>query len=95
MSPATLVPGEKLKSQKSLKQWWCMMVVPVEGIEPPFLSERDFESRASTSSATRAYALYIVGGCHSQKEIEALGPCVCREDGPMAPVARRSEGVCE
>src|SRR5262249_52812487 len=29
-------------------------LVPVEGIEPPFLSERDFESRASTSSATRA-----------------------------------------
>ena len=29
-------------------------MVPVEGIEPPFLSERDFESRASTSSATRA-----------------------------------------
>jgi hypothetical protein len=26
------VPGEKLKSQKSLKQWWCMRVVPVEGI---------------------------------------------------------------
>jgi hypothetical protein len=30
-------------------------MVPVEGIEPPFLSERDFESRASTSSATRAF----------------------------------------
>ena len=30
------------------------VLVPVEGIEPPFLSERDFESRASTSSATRA-----------------------------------------
>ena len=31
-------------------------LVPVEGIEPPFLSERDFELRASTSSATRARA---------------------------------------
>jgi hypothetical protein len=30
--------------------------VPVEGIEPPLLAERDFESRASTSSATRAFA---------------------------------------
>jgi hypothetical protein len=29
-------------------------LVPVEGIEPPLLAERDFESRASTSSATRA-----------------------------------------
>jgi hypothetical protein len=32
------------------------LVVPVEGIEPPLLAERDFESRASTSSATRASA---------------------------------------
>src|SRR5262249_55520333 len=29
-------------------------VVPVEGIEPPLLAEHDFESCASTSSATRA-----------------------------------------
>src|SRR5581483_5399157 len=29
-------------------------LVPVEGIEPPCLAARDFESRASTSSATRA-----------------------------------------
>ena len=34
-------------------------MVPVEGIEPPFLSERDFESRASTSSATRATRRYL------------------------------------
>src|ERR1700739_2576890 len=30
------------------------LVVPVEGIEPPLLAEHDFESCASTSSATRA-----------------------------------------
>ena len=35
------------------------LVVPVEGIEPPLLAERDFESRASTSSATRASARLI------------------------------------
>ena len=28
--------------------------MPVEGIEPPLLAEHDFESCASTSSATRA-----------------------------------------
>jgi hypothetical protein len=39
-----------------------MMLVPVEGIEPTLLAEHDFESCASTSSATRAQsALYIVG----------------------------------
>lgn len=32
-------------------------MVPVEGIEPPLLAEHDFESCASTSSATRALAL--------------------------------------
>src|SRR6202795_4547414 len=37
-----------------------MVVVPVEGIEPPLLAEHDFESCASTSSATRACgAIYI------------------------------------
>jgi hypothetical protein len=36
-------------------------MVPVEGIEPPCLAARDFESRASTSSATRATrVIYIV-----------------------------------
>src|ERR1051326_7942961 len=35
-------------------------LVPVEGIEPPVLAEHDFESCASTSSATRALvSLYI------------------------------------
>ena len=35
------------------------LLVPVEGIEPPLLAEHDFESCASTSSATRARALCI------------------------------------
>jgi hypothetical protein len=42
----------------ALSEWWRMnatsYVVPVEGIEPPLLAEHDFESCASTSSATRA-----------------------------------------
>jgi hypothetical protein len=44
-------------------------VVPVEGIEPPLLAEHDFESCASTSSATRATgALYSFGRPYGQKE---------------------------
>lgn len=36
-------------------------MVPVEGIEPPLLAEHDFESCASTNSATRAcFYLYII-----------------------------------
>jgi hypothetical protein len=35
------------------------LLVPVEGIEPPLLAEHDFESCASTSSATRARAVSI------------------------------------
>jgi hypothetical protein len=47
-----------------------MLLVPVEGIEPPLLAEHDFESCASTSSATRALGvLYIFGGAPRQKEI--------------------------
>ncbi len=34
-------------------------MVPVEGIEPPCLAARDFESRASTSSATRAIGRHL------------------------------------
>src|SRR5579871_2449768 len=34
-------------------------LVPVEGIEPPLLAEHDFESCASTSSATRALGVSI------------------------------------
>ena len=34
-------------------------MVPVEGIEPPCLAAHDFESCASTSSATRANGLSI------------------------------------
>ena len=34
--------------------WVKERMVPLEGLEPPLLSERDFESRASTGSATGA-----------------------------------------
>src|ERR1700739_3895904 len=44
-------------------------LVPVEGIEPPLLAEHDFESCASTSSATRASAdTYIQAGRSRQNE---------------------------
>lgn len=51
-------------------------LVGVEGIEPTLLAERDFESRASTSSATppnqgsgnhRAGAIYLVGSASKDK----------------------------
>lgn len=35
-----------------------MMKIPAAGIEPALPRERDFESRASTNSATPACALY-------------------------------------
>ena len=62
MSPVTAVNGGEWKSQKCLihghkcarRTMVVHEVVPVEGLEPPFLAERDFESRASTGSATRA-----------------------------------------
>jgi hypothetical protein len=40
------------KIQKNQRR--ILAMVPVEGIEPPLLAEHDFESCASTSSATRA-----------------------------------------
>jgi hypothetical protein len=44
----------KLGSMENSEQLWNVFVVPVEGIEPPCLAAHDFESCASTSSATRA-----------------------------------------
>jgi hypothetical protein len=52
-------------------------MVPVEGIEPPFLSERDFESRASTSSATRATRRYLYRRGPARKSV-GLGREVAR-----------------
>jgi hypothetical protein len=37
-------------------------MVPVEGIEPTLLAEHDFESCASTSSATRALSPFYIFG---------------------------------
>ena len=34
-------------------------MVPGAGIEPARIAARDFESRASTNSATRAFGIYI------------------------------------
>lgn len=41
-------------------------MVPQEGLEPPLLSESDFESDASTSSATEAQ-------CHATQAWESVG----------------------
>jgi hypothetical protein len=50
------------------------VLVPVEGIEPPLLAERDFESRASTSSATRASAGdYTTAPGRSKRNLGAAG----------------------
>jgi hypothetical protein len=38
-----------------------LWLVPVEGIEPTLLAEHDFESCASTNSATRAGGAIIAG----------------------------------
>ena len=47
------------------------LVVPVEGIEPPLLAEHDFESCASTNSATRAYYIHIaVSLCYRKIKIQ-------------------------
>ena len=39
-------------------------VVPLAGIEPALLAESDFESDASTSSATGATRVLYSGGCY-------------------------------
>ena len=44
-----------------------MKVVPVEGIEPPLLAEHDFESCASTSSATRASVVTYIQDSRSRQ----------------------------
>ena len=61
---ATLRAGERTASVplfgrifsggRGAKSGANLVMVPVEGIEPPLLAEHDFESCASTSSATRA-----------------------------------------
>ena len=39
-------------------------MVPLAGIEPALLAESDFESDASTSSATGATRVLYSGGCN-------------------------------
>ena len=48
-----LPPAARQAQPRPLRDAFVLMV-PVEGIEPPLLAEHDFESCASTSSATRA-----------------------------------------
>jgi hypothetical protein len=63
-APETGLPAVAAKQRR---------LVPVEGIEPPCLAARDFESRASTSSATRALAdTYIEDARSRQNEIRRL-----------------------
>ena len=71
--PTLRLPGAKRKfASRSGKR---RRLVPVEGIEPPCLAARDFESRASTSSATRALAaFYIVRGGLRQRKSGFLAP---------------------
>jgi hypothetical protein len=75
--------------------------VPVEGIEPPLLAEHDFESCASTSSATRASgAFYIVRIIPAQKKIKTSQPrrqagsrpCIRPQDRHIA-AARAAAGL--
>ena len=66
-------------------------LVPVEGIEPPLLAEHDFESCASTSSATRAFgAFYIFGWRWRPSHGAASTPLVpatrLRSDRELRPV---------
>src|SRR5580704_6325449 len=56
------------------EQLWNAMVVPVEGLEPPFLAERDFESRASTSSATRACGTIYIRRPARRAKRKSAGP---------------------
>jgi hypothetical protein len=48
------------------------MVVPLAGIEPALLAELDFESSASTSSATGALRGYKAKGPGSPREAGGL-----------------------
>jgi hypothetical protein len=47
-------------------------VVPVEGLEPPLLAERDFESRASTVPPHGHGSIYSCGGPSAQNEIDGV-----------------------
>ena len=55
-------------------------MVPPVGIEPTILAERDFESRASTNSATGASAGFphaeAIRGFGSSKRLPLSGECI-------------------
>jgi hypothetical protein len=50
-------------------------LVPVEGIEPTLLAEHDFESCASTSSATRAASMIRKTGSRFSNKIMRTKVC--------------------
>jgi hypothetical protein len=66
----------------------------VEGIEPTLLAEHDFESCASTSSATRALSpLYIFGQRVRLSDDPASGwPCFRLQDRHIAHPAAGQRG---
>ena len=63
---------------------FLVSMVPVEGIEPTLLAEHDFESCASTSSATRASRLFYSFQCLSGKRKN--------RNAPPASAGRKSRG---
>ena len=76
LATAPILPDRAASLRRDMR---CQskFLVPVEEIEPPFLSERDFKSRASTSSATRATRRYLYRRGPARKSAgvaENLGP---------------------
>src|SRR5713101_4974016 len=74
-------------------------MVPVEGIEPTLLAEHDFESCASTNSATRAGGAIIAreGGGSTSHTIAAFAPLYgvpSHRSGAQASNAAREEPDC-
>ena len=99
MSPSKLVFCHEFRTVANICE---RLVVPVEGIEPPLLAEHDFESCASTSSATRASALLysrvrassmigVVCGGNELVRRECIRP---RVSGEGERVIARQEGNC-
>src|ERR1700684_4435240 len=67
------------------------VMVPVEGIEPTLLAEHDFESCASTSSATRALSPLYIFDPHSRPSTAPARQwlCVRLQERHIAPPAAR------
>ena len=76
------------------ERWWMRTdarMVPLAGIEPALLAELDFESSASTSSATGAFAGHPVGpGSRSGRTIAGGGARSTRAD----VIVRQLDSAC-